>query len=57
MKLKITCTPEEIARLWDIARAGTDTPDNDFAEGAYAMIQALTGGGSIEEVEDGCRND
>lgn len=53
--MKIVVTEQEIQEVWNAARAGTDDPDevNEYAEGAYAMIQFLTGGGSKEELLDG----
>jgi hypothetical protein len=48
--MKITATAEELQALWDAARAATDEAGNDYAEGAYDVIQAVTGVGSVEDV-------
>lgn len=59
--MKVTASERDIERMWQAARAGTDDTDagqyNGYAEGAYAVLQALTGNGLVDEVIDGCAGD
>jgi hypothetical protein len=48
--MEITATPEQIQELWTAARVASDREANDYGEGAYDMIQALTGGSEIGQV-------
>lgn len=49
--MEITATPEQIDQLWSAARVATDK-SSDYAEGAYDMIQALTGSADVDDVLD-----
>ena len=54
--MKIEVDAEVLAALWNAARRGTDRDGDDHAEGAYDMIQALTGNADPEELIQRLRN-
>lgn len=47
--LQTTATPEEIAKLWEAARAADETNDS-YGCGAFDMIQALTGNSDVNQL-------
>lgn len=55
--MKCVLSTEQLETLWQAARKGTDEDGNDYAEGAYDMIQAITGNGDIETVLNNLKED
>lgn len=59
--MKVTASEADVERMWQAARKGTDVTDKGgsapYSEGAYAVLQALTGNGSVDEVIDRCAED